>query len=356
MIRMKKSAMPTVPARYLVWAIQLAEARGTDCSDIPGVGGLTRAQLETPDAMLSQRQFDAILHRLLVASAHSDLGFELGMRMHLSSHDLLGYAMLSSPTLDVCMRLAQRYYRLITPNFRLQYQRLGDDVELLFTPMQAMVPETLYFHEEAIAVASYRHLCSLLQRPLAHGRIFLSMPEPRHAARYRELGAVPVQFQSSSLPGVRIVLAATEMDQHLPLANERARATAEHHCRQLMQHVKEESSWKDWVAMMLNAAVDHQPKLDELAGLLNIAGRTLDRYLRKEGTTFRALALEIRNRRAQSMLIEGGLPVSQIAYRLGYTDVANFGHAFRNMNGCSPSAYRQARGALKACAAPSSPC
>lgn len=352
---MKKSALPTVPARYLVWATQIAEARGTDCSAFPAAGGLTRAQLDAPDAMLTQRQFDTILQRLVLAGPHGDLGFELGLRMHLSSHDFLGYAMLSSPTLDVCIRLAQRYYRLITPSFRLQYQRHGDMAELLFTPMQAMLPETLYFHEEAIAVATYRHLCSLLHRPLAHGRIFLSMPEPRHAARYRELGPVPVHFQSSALPGVRIMLATADLDLRLPLANERARSTAEQHCRQLMQHVKEESSLKDWVAMMLNAAVDYQPKLEELAGLLNIAGRTLDRYLRQEGTTFRILSLEIRNRRAQAMLGEGSLPVSQIAYRLGYSDVANFGHAFRSMNGCSPSAYRQAHAALKGCAAPSSP-
>ncbi|WP_342118582.1 AraC family transcriptional regulator [Pseudoduganella sp. OTU4001] len=352
---MRKSALPTVPARYLVWAMQLAEARATDCSALPAVGGLTRAQLEAPDAMVSQRQFDAMLHRLVLSGAHSELGFELGMQLNLSSHDLLGYALLSSTTLDVCLRLTQRYYRLITPSFRLQYQRLGEEAELLFTPVQPMMPETLYFHEEAIAVATYRHLCSLLQRPLARGRIFLSMPQPRHAARYRELGGVPVQFQASALPGVRIVLAASELDLRLPLANERARATAEHHCRQLMQHVKQQSSWKDWVAMMLNAAVDCQPKLDELAGLLNIAGRTLDRYLRKEGTTFRVLALEIRNRRAQALLGDDSLPVSQIAYRLGYTDVANFGHAFRAMNGCSPSDYRRARAALKECAAPSSP-
>lgn len=339
---MSKIVLPTVPARYLAWAIQIAEARGIDCAALAAAGGLSHAQLEAPDARMTQRQFDAILQRLLMASPHSDLGFELGMRMHLSSHDVLGYAMLSSPTLDQCVRMVARYYRLITPSIRLQYQRLGDEAELLFTPVHPMAPEALHFHEEAIAVATIRHLASLLQRPLELPRIYLSMPHPLHAARYRELGAVQVHFHASVLPGVRILLAGEQMDQRLPLANERACEMAEQHCQRLMQLVKDEGSWKEWVSMMLNAAVDYQPKLDELARTVNIAGRTLDRYLSKEGASFRALSLDIRNRRAQDMLREGTLPVSQIAYRLGYTDVANFGHAFRNMNGCSPTAYRQA--------------
>ncbi|WP_232440952.1 helix-turn-helix domain-containing protein [Burkholderia ubonensis] len=49
------------------------------------------------------------------------------------------------------------------------------------------------------------------------------------------------------------------------------------------------------------------------------------------------------------MLIEGTLPISQIAYRLGFTDVANFSRAFSRTHGISPSDYRDGAEANRSC-------
>ena len=97
---MKKIAIPSVPARYLLWAMQLAEAHGADCAGVPEAGGVTRAELENVSAMLTQRQFDRCLYKLLQVSCDRALGFNLGMHLQISSHDILGYALLSSTTLD----------------------------------------------------------------------------------------------------------------------------------------------------------------------------------------------------------------------------------------------------------------
>ncbi len=91
--------------------------------------------------------------------------------------------------------------------------------------------------------------------------------------------------------------------------------------------------------MVLMEAENCQPRLGELASILNITARTLDRYLRKEGCTFRELAVNIRNVRACALLRQGGYAISQIAYRLDYSDLANFSHACKAANGCSPSAF-----------------
>lgn len=41
------------------------------------------------------------------------------------------------------------------------------------------------------------------------------------------------------------------------------------------------------------------------------------------------------------MLTEDSLSVSQIAYRLGYTDMANTSRSFHKAVGCSPMEYRE---------------
>jgi AraC-like DNA-binding protein len=44
---------------------------------------------------------------------------------------------------------------------------------------------------------------------------------------------------------------------------------------------------------------------------------------------------------AQLLQTEGSLSVSEIAYRLGYTDVADSSRSFRKTVGCSPVEYRR---------------
>jgi AraC-like DNA-binding protein len=105
--------------------------------------------------------------------------------------------------------------------------------------------------------------------------------------------------------------------------------------------------WSDWVAMVLRESEGCQPTRDELAGLLYISRATLARRLAAEGTSYRRLGIRIRHQRACELLACSTDPVSHIAYRLGYTEVANFSHAFRAVAGVCPGSYRAEHSALE---------
>ena len=64
-----------------------------------------------------------------------------------------------------------------------------------------------------------------------------------------------------------------------------------------------------------------------------------------EGCSLRELGNQIRHQRACAMLGELRQSISTIAYRLGYSDVANFSHAFRRAAGLSPRTYRNSQAA-----------
>ena len=92
--------------------------------------------------------------------------------------------------------------------------------------------------------------------------------------------------------------------------------------------------------MMLREAEDSRPTLEQLARFVNISPRTLARYLDAENTSFRDLSLQVRTERARRLLADGDLSVTQIAYRLGYTDVASFVRSFRAQTGRTPGSLR----------------
>ena len=93
--------------------------------------------------------------------------------------------------------------------------------------------------------------------------------------------------------------------------------------------------------MMLREAHEGVPTLAELARLLNLSSRTLDRHLAREGSRFLEISKRIRHEKACVLLEAGEQSITQIAYQLGYKDGANFTRAFRRESGVSPSDYRR---------------
>ncbi len=78
-----------------------------------------------------------------------------------------------------------------------------------------------------------------------------------------------------------------------------------------------------------------------LADALAIPPRTLQRRLKDEGTSFREVFDEARAKVAVGCLREGGMPVTEVAFLLGFGDVGAFSKAFRRWTGKPPSEMRR---------------
>ena len=83
------------------------------------------------------------------------------------------------------------------------------------------------------------------------------------------------------------------------------------------------------------------PSLSALARRMGYSRRTLQRRLKEEGLTFRKVVSETRRQLAMELLEDTRTPISEIAWRLGYSEVASFNHAFRRWTDTSPHVFRQ---------------
>lgn len=331
-----------IPARYYAALFDYLEAQGVPCRD-----ALSAAQIRTlndPHARLTPSQGDSLISEAARLTGRSDLAFEMGRLIKLNSHDILGYALISCPTLDHALRLSMRYYKLMSPLFSMRYTRYATHAEVTFRPVQGMQPSTFELYMEVLPISFHTQLMAITQNRQAPYDIYLSTAAPRHVQRYRELRSARFHFGISEQPGMRAVLDLAQLDVPLAMTDMRALQQAEARCKLLMQQIDQQGDWSDWVMMMLREAEDTQPTLEELAAILNVSSRTLDRHLAKSGVSFRDISLKIRNERAREFLASGKYAVSQIAYRLGYTDIANFSRWFKKMNGVTPSAFMEQLG------------
>ncbi len=82
------------------------------------------------------------------------------------------------------------------------------------------------------------------------------------------------------------------------------------------------------------------PDLAATADALHMAASTLQRRLAIDGTSFQALKDELRRDLAIVRLNTSTVPLTALAYDLGFADSAAFQRAFKRWTGSAPGAYR----------------
>ncbi|MAA72108.1 MAG: hypothetical protein CL679_10345 [Bermanella sp.] len=97
----------------------------------------------------------------------------------------------------------------------------------------------------------------------------------------------------------------------------------------------------DEIKQILKTSLADHPNFDMIANAFNISGRTLRRQLAEAGTSFQKLLDNQRRQYAINCLQNSQMSTEDIAEALGFSDVANFRHAFKKWVGLSPAMYRQ---------------
>ncbi len=95
------------------------------------------------------------------------------------------------------------------------------------------------------------------------------------------------------------------------------------------------------IDIILKTSIGDHPSFDMLASAFNMSGRTLRRQLAGAGTSYQKLVDKFRCDYAIECLQEGSMSIEDIAEALGFSDVANFRHAFKKWSGLPPTAFRK---------------
>jgi AraC-like DNA-binding protein len=82
--------------------------------------------------------------------------------------------------------------------------------------------------------------------------------------------------------------------------------------------------------------------MDDIAGVLSMHRRTLDRHLKEHGVQYGELVESVKENVARQLLRDTTMPIQQIAESVRFSSAANFATAFRRRVGMTPSAYRKA--------------
>ncbi len=84
------------------------------------------------------------------------------------------------------------------------------------------------------------------------------------------------------------------------------------------------------------------PRKSQIARLLGMSERTLQRHLAEHGRSFQDVVTEVRREVAESLLTTTRSSLSEVAFLTGFSDQSAFQRAFKGWTGQTPYGFRQA--------------
>ncbi len=94
------------------------------------------------------------------------------------------------------------------------------------------------------------------------------------------------------------------------------------------------------INQILSTSIGDYPNFEMVACAFKLSGRTLRRQLAEAGTSYQKLVDGTRSEYSIHCLNNTDMSTDDIADSLGFSDVANFRHAFKKWMGMTPAAYR----------------
>jgi AraC-like DNA-binding protein len=126
----------------------------------------------------------------------------------------------------------------------------------------------------------------------------------------------------------------------LPSATDSSRKILIAQCQDLLSSRHKENSTARRARNYILVNLDKNISMQGFADAMNVSLRTLRRKLYQEDTSFRHLLDDVRETLAVELIQNTQLSLEEISYRLGYSDTANFFHAFKRWRGHAPNKLR----------------
>ena len=111
---------------------------------------------------------------------------------------------------------------------------------------------------------------------------------------------------------------------------------------EILETLRATGDWPDTVVRTIRAAPELNRKLANVAAVLRVSPRTLQRKLELTGDDFAQLRDKTLGDLAEDLLSNTNHSVARISRTLGYTDPASFTIAFKKWKGMPPMAFREA--------------
>jgi AraC-like DNA-binding protein len=329
---------PTTLGTWVKAICRALEAAGCDSAAALAEAGFDLKSLEGPTARCPLTHTERLWRIAVKATGDPAFGIKVASHIKQTTFHALGYGLSASSTLKEAFERVQRYCHVASDAIEYEFWRSGSEYHFVIEPADKVADESV----DAV-VAAYLRMCrSLMGHDYSPLRIEFRRARPEKIDDFQRLLRAPLLFGAAH---TRLVFDRDAIERPLDGGNPEL---ARHHDAIALQYLsqieRDNIQWR--VREVLTQRLSKgEPSQEDVAELLNMSARTLQRKLGDCGITYKEILDQTRRVLALAYLSAPRHTVSDITYLLGFSAGSSFTRAFRRWTGQSPSHWRAGVGA-----------
>jgi AraC-like DNA-binding protein len=300
--------------------------------------GLSDADVEADEVPATESMIDAALEGAADALSEPHLSLRLPAALPLRRYGPAELAARSASTLRQAMGRLSQYASLVHPAVACTLEPL--EGEVLWVQRTPSRPRGAGLHVQQYALA---YVLTLARRDTGGDvtplRAWFSHARPPDLAPvHRFFGTRELSFGCEDSG---FALSAGTLELPIRTGDPRLLVTADDLARAALRAQPRITELAAGVAQRVEVLLPRGATMGAIADAMHMSARTLQRRLEAEGESFSEIVDGVRERLARRWLADPGRTISEVAYGLGFSDLAAFSRAFKRWTGKPPGAWRR---------------
>jgi len=331
----------TVPNSYLTRIMEVMLEHGQDISPSLQAANIPIPQLSNLKANISSEQYYTFIQALLNNITIDGMGFKVGRKFSINDYGILGFAFISCPTLKHAMETFFRYQAIVGNDSMFEEVMDYEKEDVSLTLISRLPTAQLLQYEVDLFLGQWSATAEAISQAgmeMTFTRLNISYPKPSYAHLYEEAFNCPIFYEQAEN---KILFPAKVLDQKSTMLDDDTAQSWEELCQAALNKLNEQHGLAEKVRRIIidQPAANMGP--EEVAGQLNMSYRTLRRRLSEEHTSFKEISDGVRMGLAGEYLRQTEFSTQEIAFLLGFSEVANFHRAFKKWSNITPGEYRE---------------
>lgn len=248
----------------------------------------------------------------------------------------LGVAFLSSANLLNALRRMQRYYRVL--NSSLEFSLIEDATRIDFVCENEITEGDGLKIIQDCRTALITHIARTgVGESLDPLEVAFTYPQPVHIGDHLGLFRCPLVFNADKS---RVTFSYEDSQRPFTAANRDLALGNDQILDTMLARLTTPGLISQVKQTIIEQLPSGTPGEDQIAQAVLMSTRTLSRRLSQENTSFRKLLTDVRRELAEQYIADPKLPITEISFLLGFSDISSFSRAFKRWTGTAPASFR----------------
>jgi len=295
-----------------------------------------RENLSKPYAKISLNEFISAVEKTVEITGYDNFSIMYGSKCDIESLGLLGYIFINSKNLKHALESTCKYFLFFQEYTTIKLEKHGEYYVVSYKVDDSYLKNQRYDAEITLAI-----ICNLIRKVTYSNwqpaLIEFENSEPAFIGDHLAFFKCTINFNAQKNS---IYIPKKDIDTKILGADPNLFEILTYTLENIGYKYNDNEKFIDFIVMHIKLCMETKfPHIEDIAKLTGIPTWTLKRRLSSYNTSFSVLLEKTQKELSPPYLLDANLSISEVAYKLGYSDISSFSKAFQRWYGISPKQW-----------------